>query len=228
MTQSTAKRNKLIINLLIISAFVVILNETVMGMAIPHLMADLGITALAPGFEVLLLGRIVQAAGTAIGPTISGLILSHLSWRFLFAFVLPIAITMLIVPLVVGVLALAAFILLPLYMQNVLGLTVLQSGLLLLPGGFVMGLLAPFVGRTYDKVGPRPLLLAGTVLTSLALWGLRYCWMYIVRGYCYSLGTLSLVLGWRLYLHHYLRVALGHYLSICIRMVRQRFLQCSR
>ena len=47
MTESTAKRNKLIINLLIISAFVVILNETVMGVAIPHLMADLGITALA-------------------------------------------------------------------------------------------------------------------------------------------------------------------------------------
>ena len=47
MTESTAKRNKLIINLLIISAFVVILNETVMGVAIPHLMDDLGITALA-------------------------------------------------------------------------------------------------------------------------------------------------------------------------------------
>ncbi|MDB5163089.1 MAG: major facilitator transporter [Candidatus Saccharibacteria bacterium] len=47
MTESTAKQNKLIINLLIISAFVVILNETVMGVAIPHLMADLGITALA-------------------------------------------------------------------------------------------------------------------------------------------------------------------------------------
>ena len=165
MTESTAKRNKLIINLLIISAFVVILNETVMGVAIPHLMADLGITALAaqwlttaflltmavvipttgfliqrvgtrrlyiiavglfvagtaiaaaaPGFEMLLIGRIVQAGGTAIvlpllmttvmnlephatlgrrmgnisiviavapaiGPTISGLILSHLSAR---------------------------------------------------------------------------------------------------------------------------------------------------
>src|SRR5690606_9702385 len=47
MTDSTAKRNKLIINLLIISAFVVILNETVMGVAIPHLMEDLHITALA-------------------------------------------------------------------------------------------------------------------------------------------------------------------------------------
>lgn len=353
LMDATARRNRLIINLLLISAFVVILNETVMGVAIPHLMNDLGITALAaqwlttaflltmavvipttgfliqristrrlftiamglfvtgtaiavvaPGFEVLLLARIVQASGTAImlpllmttvmslephetlgrrmgnisivisvapalGPTISGLILSQLSWRFLFIFVLPIALTMLIigakrmknvgtpskapldipsiilsafgfgglvfalsslgestdggnaailyVPLGVGIVALAsfiwrqvilqksdrpllnlntfrtptftasvimfiicmmgmfgAFILLPIYMQNVLRLTVLESGLLLLPGGLVMGLLAPFVGRLYDKIGPRPLLLIGTVLTAGALWGLGF------------------------------------------------------
>lgn len=324
-----------------------------MGVAIPHLMKDLGISALAaqwlttaflltmavvipttgfliqristrrlymvamglfvagttvaviaPGFEVLLIARIVQATGTAImlpllmttvmrlephetlgrrmgnisivisvapalGPTISGLILSGLSWRFLFIFILPIALTMLIIgirrmlnvggtsrasidilsvilsvfgfggivfglsslgspasegnmamilaPFIVGAIALAAFIwrqlllqrtdrallnlnvfrtptftlsvvmfvvcmmgmfgafiLLPLYMQNVLGLSVLSSGLLLLPGGLVMGLLAPFVGRLYDKIGPRLLLLVGTTLTAGALWGLAF------------------------------------------------------
>ena len=45
-------------------------------------------------------------------------------------------------------------ILLPLYMQNVLGLDALQTGLLLLPGGLLMGLLGPFVGRLYDRFGP--------------------------------------------------------------------------
>ncbi len=65
-----------------------------------------------------------------------------------------------------------AFILLPLFMQKVLDLSVLSSGLLLLPGGLIMGLLAPFVGRMYDKIGPRPLLLTGTILTALSLWGL--------------------------------------------------------
>jgi DHA2 family lincomycin resistance protein-like MFS transporter len=351
LLDSTAKRNRLIINLLLVSAFVVILNETVMGVAIPHLMKDLGITALAaqwlttaflltmavvipttgfliqristrqlyiiamglfvsgtavaaiaPGFEILLIGRIIQAGGTAImlpllmttvmrlephetlgrrmgnisivisvapalGPTISGLILSQLNWRFLFIFILPIAITMLIIairrlknvgentlasidipsvilsvfgfggivfglsslgapasvgntaillaPFIVGALALVcfiwrqiilqrtdrallnlttfrtptftaavimfavcmmgmfgSFILLPLYMQNVLGLSVLSSGLLILPGGLIMGLLAPFVGRWYDKIGPRPLLLVGSTLVAGALWGL--------------------------------------------------------
>ena len=45
-------------------------------------------------------------------------------------------------------------ILLPIYLQNVLGLSTLQTGLLLLPGGLLMGLLGPHVGRLYDKAGP--------------------------------------------------------------------------
>ena len=36
---------RLVIGLLLISAFVVILNETIMGVALPHLMADLAISA---------------------------------------------------------------------------------------------------------------------------------------------------------------------------------------
>lgn len=164
-----------VIGLLLVSAFVVILNETIMGVALPRLMADLGITAatgqwlttgfmltmavvipatgfimerfrlrqvfvaamglfslgtaiaaVAPGFELLLVGRVVQASGTAvmmpllmttamtlvppasrgktmgmisvvisvapaIGPTISGIILNSLSWRWMFIIVLPIA-----------------------------------------------------------------------------------------------------------------------------------------
>ncbi|MCB1274252.1 MAG: MFS transporter, partial [Leucobacter sp.] len=108
-------REQLAIWLLLISAFVVILNETVMGVALPRLMEDLRISAaagqwlttvflltmsvvipitgmliqrvrtrplfitamslfttgtlvsaLAPGFGVLLVGRVVQAGGTAI------------------------------------------------------------------------------------------------------------------------------------------------------------------
>ena len=164
-----------IIATLLVATFVVILNETIMNVALQRLMVDLNIdaptvqwlstgfmltmavvipttgfilqrlstravfmlamglfsggtllAALAPGFEVLLLARIVQAGGTAImlpllmttiltlvplerrgavmgnvsiaisvapamGPTVSGLILQHFSWRFMFVFVLPIA-----------------------------------------------------------------------------------------------------------------------------------------
>jgi DHA2 family lincomycin resistance protein-like MFS transporter len=33
-----------------------------------------------------------------------------------------------------------------------------------------MGLLGPVVGRLFDKLGPRPLVLPGAVVTSVALW----------------------------------------------------------
>lgn len=61
--------------------------------------------------------------------------------------------------------------LLPIYTQNVLGLDTLQTGLLL-PGGLLMGLLAPSVGRLYDRIGPTKLLVPGTVLVSIVLWAL--------------------------------------------------------
>ncbi len=335
LTPAERKRDNLVIGLLLVAAFTVILNETVMGVAIPHLMTDLDITAvaaqwlttaflltmavvipvtgyliqrfptrsvfmaammlfslgtliaaLAPGFPVLLAARVVQASGTAImlpllmttvmtlvpaaergrrmgnitivialapalGPTISGTILSFANWRFLFWFVLPVALTVLAVgfvrmtnvgesrpgridgwsiplaalgfggvvfglsrfgeeaatrdgtvilaSLAVGAVALAVFvwrqlllqrtdralldlrtfrsraytiavllfviamsalfgaiILLPLFMQGVLKLTVLSSGLLLLPGGLIFGLMGPVVGRLYDRRGRSP------------------------------------------------------------------------
>jgi DHA2 family lincomycin resistance protein-like MFS transporter len=329
---------------LLVATFVVILNETIMNVALQRLMTDLqvsastvqwlatgfmltmavvipttgfilqrmstrgafmlamglfsgGTAALAPGFLVLLLARIVQAGGTAImlpllmttiltlvpmskrgavmgnvsiaisvapamGPTVSGIILDHFSWRFMFVFVLPVALaafaigakyltnvgerekTTLDVPsviltvpafgglvyglsqiggaeagvvpviaLVVGVLCLALFvfrqlklqksdaplldlrafkfrmftvstllmvvammalfggvILLPLYLQNTLHLQPLETGLALLPGGLAMGLLGPVIGRIFDKVGPLPLTVTGSVLMVLTLW----------------------------------------------------------
>jgi DHA2 family lincomycin resistance protein-like MFS transporter len=63
-------------------------------------------------------------------------------------------------------------ILLPIYLQNVLGLSTLETGLVLLPGGLTMGLLAPFVGRLFDRIGPRPLVAPGAAVTSVALWSM--------------------------------------------------------
>jgi DHA2 family lincomycin resistance protein-like MFS transporter len=63
-----------------------------------------------------------------------------------------------------------AIILLPIYTQTVMGLDTQTAGLVMLPGGLVMGLLGPFVGRLYDRYGARPLLVPGMVATSLALW----------------------------------------------------------
>ncbi|PVE92302.1 MDR family MFS transporter [Microbacterium sp. TPD7012] len=336
-----------VIWLLLVAAFVAILNETTMGIAIPHLNTDLGIppelgqwltsafmltmavvipttgfilqrfttrqvfiaamvafslgtlvALVAPGFGVLLVGRVIQAAGTgimmpllmttimnvvppqsrgrmmgrvgmvislapAIGPTLAGAVLEAFNWRALFAIVLPIALIALgmgvkwmtnlgetrrvpldvlsiplaalgfgglvfglsqfggeggsgettgIIALVVGAVTLGLFVwrqlllqrvddalldlrvfragnftfaviimtilalsmfgtltLLPQYLQNVAGLNALQSGLILLPGSVLMGLLGPVMGRVYDSRGTRPLLIPGTILVSAAL-----------------------------------------------------------
>lgn len=61
-------------------------------------------------------------------------------------------------------------ILLPLYMQNVLGFSTLTTGLTMLPGGLIMGLLAPFIGRLYDRHGAKVLVIPGTIVLSIAMW----------------------------------------------------------
>lgn len=208
---------------------------------------------------------IVISVAPAVGPTISGIVLAQLDWRWMFWLVLPIALTSLALgalwvrsvtepqaiaidllsvvlsalafggliyglsslgesaagttplpawaPLLVGGASLTAFvgrqlalgdralldlrtfatpsfsvavllvavsmmalfgtlILLPIYLQEVLGLTTLETGLILLPGGLTMGLLAPLVGRLFDRFGPRPLVAPGAAVTSVALWSL--------------------------------------------------------
>ncbi|MEE6274609.1 MDR family MFS transporter [Georgenia sp. MJ206] len=60
-------------------------------------------------------------------------------------------------------------ILLPMFLQNIMGLTTLETGLVLLPGGLTMGLIAPFVGRAFDRVGPRPLVIPGSLVVAGAL-----------------------------------------------------------
>ncbi|PSL52194.1 DHA2 family lincomycin resistance protein-like MFS transporter [Saccharothrix carnea] len=80
-------------------------------------------------------------------------------------FTLASALMMVMMGLLLGVVTI-----LPIYMQNVLALDPLATGLLLLPGGLLMGLLSPFVGRLYDRVGPRVLLIVGTIATSGSLW----------------------------------------------------------
>lgn len=54
--------------------------------------------------------------------------------------------------------------LLPLYIQNVRGETAFHSGLMLLPGALMMGIMSPVTGRLFDRFGARYLALTGLTL----------------------------------------------------------------
>lgn len=337
-----------VLSILVISATIMILNETILSVALPSIMADFQVpettaqwlttgfmltmavvipttgflldrfttkaifvtallfftvgtlvAALAPTFAILLIGRIIQAVGTALvmpllmtvtltvvpahrrgsmmgiisivisvapalGPTVSGFILNSLTWHWLFWMMLPIVLialavgtlliknigenkispldvfsvvlsaiafgglvygfssigailngegTVAIIIIALGLVSLAIFVwrqiqlgeedralmdlrpfkirnftfslvaillafgamlgtvmVLPIYLQNSLGVTALVTGLVVMPGGLLQGVVAPFIGRFYDKVGPRPLLIPGAVLLTVAAW----------------------------------------------------------
>jgi EmrB/QacA subfamily drug resistance transporter len=63
----------------------------------------------------------------------------------------------------------AQFFFLTLYMQNVLNYSPLQTGLRFLPATVVIIIMGPLAGRLTDRVGPRPLIVLGLLLTGSAL-----------------------------------------------------------
>jgi DHA2 family lincomycin resistance protein-like MFS transporter len=85
-------------------------------------------------------------------------------------------------------------IVLPLYMQNVLHESTVVIGLTLLPGGLLMGLLGPLVGRLYDRFGPMPLVIPGAAIVSAVFFLFSFLstttplWLIIVAYLALSLG----------------------------------------
>ncbi|MDY0911119.1 DHA2 family efflux MFS transporter permease subunit [Microbacterium sp. CFBP9034] len=59
---------------------------------------------------------------------------------------------------------------LPLYLQRVVQVSPLDTGLIVLPGALAMGLAGPLIGRIYDRWGTRVLLVPGAVITTGMLW----------------------------------------------------------
>src|SRR5699024_4489811 len=77
-------------------------------------------------------------------------------------FTLAIIITMTVLVSLIG-----AETLLPLFMQNVLGFSPLESGLMLLPGAVVIGILSPITGRLFDRYGAKWLALIGLSVVTV-------------------------------------------------------------
>lgn len=63
---------------------------------------------------------------------------------------------------------------LPIYMQNIRGLTPLNSGLTLLPGALMMGIVSPIAGAFYDKHGAKRLATTGFAILIIGTVPLFY------------------------------------------------------
>ncbi|PLT30523.1 DHA2 family efflux MFS transporter permease subunit [Peribacillus deserti] len=77
-----------------------------------------------------------------------------------------------IINIIVTMAMFSGMILMPIYMQNVRGFSPLMSGLLLLPGGIVMGIMSPITGRLFDKYGAKWLAVIGLGITVITTFGL--------------------------------------------------------
>lgn len=58
-------------------------------------------------------------------------------------------------------------VILPIFMQNMLGFTAFESGLMMLPGAVLMGIMSPVTGRMFDKFGARWLVIPGLGIVTV-------------------------------------------------------------
>jgi EmrB/QacA subfamily drug resistance transporter len=73
-----------------------------------------------------------------------------------------------VISMIVMIIMLSAQLLLPIYMQTMLGYSALKSGMMLLPGAILMGLMSPVAGKLFDKLGARMLVITGLSLTLVS------------------------------------------------------------
>ncbi|WP_081756864.1 DHA2 family efflux MFS transporter permease subunit [Gorillibacterium massiliense] len=76
-----------------------------------------------------------------------------------------------VISIAVNMVMYADMMLLPLYLQNVRGYTPLESGLLMLPGAVLMGVLMPLAGKLFDRFGAKWLAIIGLVITIITTIG---------------------------------------------------------
>lgn len=74
-------------------------------------------------------------------------------------FALSSAITM-----VINMSMFSGMLLLPIYVQNIRGISPMDAGILLLPGAVLMAFMSPVTGRLFDKIGGRILAVTGLII----------------------------------------------------------------
>ncbi|KOP69469.1 multidrug MFS transporter [Lysinibacillus sp. FJAT-14745] len=64
----------------------------------------------------------------------------------------------------------ASMTLLPMFLQTVLLVTAFKSGLIMLPGSIVSGIMGPVAGKLFDKLSPKTIIIPGIGLVAGAMW----------------------------------------------------------
>lgn len=71
------------------------------------------------------------------------------------------------ISIVVSMSMFSAMILMPIYIQTIKGISPIDSGLLMLPGALVMGIMSPVTGRLFDKFGAKVIAIPGLVIVVI-------------------------------------------------------------
>jgi EmrB/QacA subfamily drug resistance transporter len=104
-----------------------------------------------------------------------------------------------VISIVNAVAMFSGMILTPAYVQNVRGISPLDSGLMMLPGAIVMGIMSPITGKLFDKFGPRLLAVAGLMVTAVSTYMLAHLQIdsshtYIILVYTLRMLGMSMVM----------------------------------
>lgn len=65
---------------------------------------------------------------------------------------------------------LASVLILPIYLQGGLGVSMLLAGIVMLPGGLINGIMSQLTGHLFDIIGPRMLVIPGFIITIAVVW----------------------------------------------------------
>src|SRR5690625_3746107 len=103
------------------------------------------------------------------------------------------------ISIVISVAMLSGMILTPLYVQEARGISLLDPGLLMLPGAIVMGLMSPISGRLFDKYGARAMAVIGLAITiyttyTMSTFTMESGYFYIMSVYTVRMIGMSLVM----------------------------------
>lgn len=107
-----------------------------------------------------------------------------------------------IIGMIVNAALYAGSIITPLYLQNILHFSAFESGLVMLPGAILMGVMSPITGKLFDKFGPRVISILGlTIMTGFTVffifmdetWGFWFlCMIYTARMFGMSLVNMPI------------------------------------